>query len=138
MSLKVVVLREDAGPQELLLQDVHKIQQVLGLAAADVVHGIRRNGQPVVAGVLGRGFLHHAEYALDDVVYVGEVPPAVAVVVYLDGLALEELVGETEVGHVRAAGGAIDSEKAQACGRDVVQLAVAVGEELVAFLGGRV
>ena len=45
-------------------------------------------------------------------------------------------VGEPTVGHVGPSGGAIDGEKPQAGAGDVVELAVAVGHELVALLGG--
>jgi hypothetical protein len=36
VRVEVVVLREDAGAEEFFLQDIHEVQQVLGLAAADV------------------------------------------------------------------------------------------------------
>ena len=64
--------------------------------------------------------LHHSDDAFDDVIDVGEVAFAFAVVEYLDGLAGFKLVGEAEVGHVGAAGGAIDGKEAQPCAGDVV------------------
>ena len=82
--------------------------------------------------------LHDADDSFDDVVNIGEVAFALAVVEYLDGLAGFELVGEAEVGHVGAAGGAIDGKEAQACAGDVVEFAVGVGHELVALFGGGV
>ena len=138
MGFKVVVLREHTGSDEFLLEDVDKVQQVLGLAAADVVDGIRGDGQAVLAGPLFRGFAHDADDAFHDVIDIGEIASAAAVVVDLDGLAFQQLVRESEIGHVRTSGGTIDGEEAQARGRDVVKLGIAVGEELVALLGGRV
>ena len=44
VGLEVVVLGQDTGSQEFLLQDVHEVQQVLRLAATDVVHLVGRNG----------------------------------------------------------------------------------------------
>ncbi len=79
---------------------------------------------------------HHSYNTFHNVVYVGEVAAAVAVVIDLDGLAAKELVGEAEIGHVGTAGRAVDGEEAQAGGGDVVELGVAVGKELVALLGG--
>ena len=61
-----------------------------------------------------------------------------AVVVDLDGLAAEELVGDAEVRHVGPAGRAVNGEEAEARGGDVVELRVAVGHQLVALLGGGV
>ena len=46
MGLEVVVGGEDAGADEFLLEDVDEVQQVLGLATADVVDGIRGMGRP--------------------------------------------------------------------------------------------
>ena len=138
MGLEVVVGGEDAGADEFLLEDIDKVQQVLGLAAADVVDGIRRDGKAVLAGLLFRGLAHHPDDAFHDVIDIGEIAAAVAVVVDLDGLALEQFVREAEIGHVRTAGGAVDGEEAEARGRDVVKLGIAVGEEFVALLGGRI
>ena len=138
VGLEVVVGGEDAGADEFLLEDVDKVQQVLGLATADVVDGIRRDGQTVIAGPLFRGLAHHPDDAFHDVVDIGEIASAVAVVVDLDGLALEKFVREAEIGHNRTPGGTVDGEEAEARGRDIVKLGIAVGEEFVALLGGRV
>ena len=138
MGLEVVVGGEDAGADEFLLEDVDKVQQVLGLAAADVVDGIRGDGQAVLAGPLFRGLAHHPDDAFHDVVDIGEIAAAVAVVVDLDGLALEQFVREAEIGHVRTPGGTVDGEETEARGRDIVKLGIAVGEELIALLGGRI
>ena len=135
MGLEVVVLGEHAGSDEFLLEDIDKVQQVLGLAAADVVDGIRRDGKPVLAGLLFRGFAHDPDDAFHDVIDIGEIASAVAVVVDLDGLAFQQLVRESEIGHVRTPGGAVDGEETEARGRDVVQLGIAMCEEFVALLG---
>ena len=47
-------------------------------------------------------------------------------------------MGEELQGHVRAAPGAVDREEAQARAGQAVQMAVGMGHELVALLGGRV
>ena len=128
MGLEVVVLREHAGADEFLLEDIDKVQQVFGLAAADVVDSIRRDGKPVLAVLLFRGFAHDADDAFHDVIDIGEIASAVAVVVDLDGLAFQQLVREPEIGHVRAARRAVDGEEAEARGRDIVKLGIAVCE----------
>ena len=138
MGLEVVVLGEHAGPDEFLLEDIDKVQQVLGLATADVVDGIRRDGKPVLAGLLLRGFAHDPDDAFHDVIDIGEIAAAVAVVVDLDGLAFQQFVRESEIGHVRTPGRAVDGEEAEARGRDIVKLGIAVGEEFVALLGRRI
>lgn len=138
MRLKVVILRQHARAHQFLRKDLHEVQQIFRLVVADVVQRIGRNGQAIFANRLLRRVLHHANDTLYDVVNVGEVALAVAIVEDLDGLALMQLVGEAKVGHVRPSCRAIDREKAQTRAGDVVKLGVGMGHELVALLGGSV
>ena len=138
VGLEVEVLGEDAGTDEFFLEDGDEVEEVLGLAATDVIHGIGWDGEAVVAFLALGGALHHTHDTFYDVIDIGEVATAVAVVVDLDGVALEEFVGEAEICHIGTAGRAIDSEEAQAGRGDVVEFTVAVGHELVGLLCGGV
>ena len=138
MSLEIVILGQDAGPDELFLEDIHEVQKVLGLAAADVVDGIRRDRQAILTLLASGRAGHHSHDALHDVVHVGEVPAAVAVVVDLDRLAGEQLVRESEICHIRPPSGTIHREKPEARRGNIIQLAVAVGHQLIALLGSGV
>ena len=138
MGIEVVVRGENSSSDEFFLEDIDKVQQVLGLAAADIVNSIRRDGQSILAGLLFRGFAHDPDDAFHDVIDIGEIPTAVAVVVDLDGLAFQQFVREAEIGHVRTSCRTVDGEEAEARGRDIVKLGIAVGKELVALLGGRI
>ena len=138
MGLEVIVGREYARCNELLLQDGHEVEQVLGRVVADVIDLVRRHGEAVRARLLLGSVAHHAHNALDDVVDVGKVAFAVAVVENPDGLSRAQFVGEAEVGHIRAAGGAVNGKEAQAGRRDVVELRVGVGHQLVALFGRRI
>ena len=104
------------------------VQKILWRAAADIVDGVGRQREAVFTSLLLGCALHDAEDAFDDVVDVGEVALHVAVVEDLDRAALGERVGGGEVKHVRAACGSVDCEEAEAGGRDIVELAVAVGQ----------
>ena len=138
MGLEVVVPGQHPGPDKLLLEDGHEVQKALRGAVADVVHHVRRLGKAVSAvASLGR-VAHDPHHALHDVVYVGEIPQAVAVVEYFYLLAFYQFVREAEVGHVGPAAGAVDGEEPKARGRYVVEFAVGVGQQLVALLGGSV
>ena len=123
---------------ELFLEDCHEVEQVFRVVIADIVDLVRRERETVFAVLLFGGVLHHAHDAFDDVIDEREVALALAVVENLDGLAGFELVGEAEVRHVRAAGGAVDRKEAEPRARDVVELAVGVCHELVALFGGGV
>ena len=138
VGFEVVVCGEHLGSDELFLEDGHEVEEVFRMVVPDVVDFVGRERQSVFAVLLFGGVLHDADDAFDDVVDVGEVAFALAVVEYLDGLAGFELVGEAEVGHVGAAGGAVDGKEAQSRAGDVVELAVGVGHELVALFGGGV
>ena len=134
MGVEVVIRRQDAGADELLLEGRDVVEEVFRGAAADVVDGVWRDREAVGAGLLLWCAAHDADDAFDDVVDVGEVALAVSVVEDLDAVTLHEAVGRGEVEHVGAAGRAVDGEEAEAGGRDVVELGIAVCKQLVAFL----
>ena len=138
VGLEVVVLRQDAGEHQFLAQDLHEVEQIFRGAVANVVQGIGRHRQAVLAGFARGRALHHAADALHDIIDVGEITFAVAVVEDLDRLAGAQLIGEAKVGHIRAARRAVDGEKAQARAGDVVELGVGVGHEFIALFGGGV
>ena len=93
------------------MQCVDKRQQVFGRRVANVIHGIGRQRQTVLAVLLLRGSLHDAHHTLDNVIDVGKIAFAVAVVEDLDGLALHQLVGKAEISHIGTTGGTVDSEE---------------------------
>ena len=55
--------------------------------------------------------LHYSYDSLYDVIYIGEVSLAVAVIEYLDGLAFHQFVGKSKISHVGTTCGTIDSEE---------------------------
>ena len=138
VAFEIKVLGQDACADEFLLESGDIVKQVLGCAAADVVDGVGRQREAVFAGPLLRRALHDAEDALDDVVDVGEVALHIAVVEDLNGLAGLQFLRGGEIEHVRAAGGTVNGEEPQACGRNIVELAVAVRQKLIGLFGGRV
>ena len=135
MGLEIIVGRQDAGTDKFLLKYRHEVQKILWGVVADVVHLVRRNRKSVLTGLLLRGMSHDTDHTLHDVIDVGKVAFAVAVVEDLDGLAFTEFVGKAEICHVGTTGWAIDREETQTCGRDVVKLRIGMGHELVALLG---
>ena len=138
VGCEVVVWGEDAGTYQFLLQGADEVQEVFRLAATDIIDGIRGDGQTVFSLFFLRGSLHDPADSFHDIIYVGEVPAHFAVVENLDFFPRSQLIGGGEVEHIRAAGGAVDREEAQARGGNVVELAIGVGQELVALLGGGV
>ena len=112
VGFEVVVGGEDSGADEFFLEDCDEVEEVFGMVVADVVECVGWDGQVVVAVAFFGSVLHHSDDAFYDVVDVGEVALAVAVVEYLYGLAFDEFVGEAEVGHIGAPCGAVDGEEA--------------------------
>ena len=81
---------------------------------------------------------HDTDHTLHDVIDVGKVAFAVAVVEDLDGLAFSEFVGEAEIRHVRTASRTIDRKETETCGRDIVEFRIGMGHELVALFGSSI
>lgn len=138
VGIEVIILGEHAGTDQLFLKDGHEVENVLGRVVADVVHLVRGDGESILAVLLLRGVLHDAHHSLHDVVNIGEVALAVAIVEYLDGLAFHQLVGEAEVSHVGTTCGAIDGEETEAGRGDVVELAIGMSHKLVTLLGSSI
>ena len=135
MSLEIVIFRQHLCTNKLLAQNLHKVKQVLWILIADVVNCIRRNRKTIFTILLVWCFLHHTNNALNDVIHISKITLAVAIVEDFDGFALHQLVGESEVSHVRTTCRAIHRKESQASGRNVVELGVCVCHQLIRFLG---
>ena len=57
--------------------------------------------------------LHNADHSFHNVIDISKIALAVAVVKNLDGLALDQFVGEAKVGHVGTACWTIDGKEAE-------------------------
>ena len=116
------------------MQYLYKIEEVFWLVIADVIYLVWRDWESVVTVLAFWGFLHDAHNALHDVIDIGEVAFTVAVVEYLDGLALDEFVGKAEICHVGTTSRTIDGEEAQTCGWDIIELGIGMCHQFVALL----
>lgn len=114
VCFEVVVGGEYSGGNKFFLEYLYEVEEVLGIVVADIVDGIGRDGKSVFAGLAFGSSVHYADYAFDDVVNIGEVAFAVAVVENLDGFAFDEFVGEAEVGHIGTPGRTVYGEETQA------------------------
>ena len=132
------------GPAQGLFQYGDELVEFHSLVIADIIdapgRGTRgRVGRGGVEGRVGRGNQgQQADHAFHDVIDIGEVAAHAALVEDLDGFAPHNGRGKEMQGHVRAAPGAVDREKAQARAGQAVEVAVGMGHEFVALLGGRV
>ena len=138
MGIKVIVLGQHAGTHQLFLQDGHEVEEIFGRVVADVVHLVRGDGESILTVLLLGGVLHDAHHSLHDVVDIGEVALAVAIIENLDGLAFHQLIGETEVCHIGTTCRAINCKEAEACRRNIIEFTIGMGHQLVALLRGGV
>ncbi len=138
MRLKVIILRQNACTDQLLLKNIHEIQKVFGTVVADVVNTVRRQRESVFTVLLFGSGTHYETDTFHDVIHVSKVALAVAEIEDLDGLALDELVGKSKVSHIGSSRRSVNGEEAKTGGRNVVKLGVSVCHQLVAFLGGGV
>ena len=97
------------------MEDGYEVKKVFWGVVTYVIYFIRWNWEAVFALLLLWGVLHHSYYAFHDVIDIGEVAFAVAIIENLDGFAFHQFVGETEVCHVRATGWTINGEETETC-----------------------
>lgn len=114
MGLKVVAFGQHLSAHQFFLENRDEVEEILGRIVADIIHLVGRNGKTVLAVLLFGGMLHNADYSFHNVIDIGEVALAVAVIEDLDGLAFDQFVGETKVGHIGTTCRTIDSEEAEA------------------------
>lgn len=138
MGLEVIVLRQHPGPDKFLLKHRHEVQQVLRGAVPDVVDHIRWHGEAVLPSASFGSVAHDPDDAFYDVVDVGKVPEAVAVVEYPDLISSDQSVCEAIVSHIRPAAWAVDGEETQSCGWYVIKFAVCMCQQLIALFRGGV
>ena len=134
VGFEVVIFWEDSCTDELFLKDGDEVEEILWGIVAYIIYIIRWNWQSVFALVLLWGVLHHSYYAFHDVIDIGEVTLAVAVIENLDGFTFHQFVGETEVCHVRATSWTINGEETETCRWDVIEFAIGMRHQLVALL----
>ena len=129
---------------EFFFEDFDVAEQGDGGGAADVEDAIRSGagggvGSGAVPGGMGGGGAVEGPYdAFDDVVDVGEAAFMVSVVEDGDGFVFEDGFGEEEEGHIGAAPGAVNREKAKAGAGETVEVGVTVGHHFVGFFRGGV
>ncbi len=138
MGIKIIILGEHAGTHQLFLQDSHEVEEVLGRVVADVIYLVRGDGQSVLAVLLLGGVLHDAHHSLHDVVDIGEVALAVAIVKNLDSLTFNKFIGKAEISHIRTTCRTIYGKEAEAGRGDVVEFTICMGHQLIALLRGGV
>lgn len=114
MGLKVVVFRQYSCTYKLFLENGDEVEEILGGVVADVIHLVRRNRQTVFSILLLGDMLHNADHSFHNVIDISKIAHAVTVVEDFDGLALDQFIGETKIGHVGTACWTIDGKKAEA------------------------
>jgi hypothetical protein len=124
------------------LQDGHQRGHRDGRRVPQVEDPVRRRAALLAAGAGAPARrVQRRQAAAHDVVDVGEVPgevDAVPAPVHRDGLPLEDVAGEGEVGHVGAPPRTVHGEEAEAGDGEAVDVVVGVGDLLAGLLGGGV
>lgn len=96
------------------MENRDEVEEILGRIVADIIHLVGRNRKTVFSVLLFGGMLHNADNSFHNVIDIGEVALAVAVIEDLDGLAFDQFISKTKVGHVGTTSRTIDSEEAEA------------------------
>ena len=138
MNLKVVIRGQNLGSYEFLLKDRHEVKEILWCRVTNVVHLVWWYWQTVFAVCLLWSMLHYSNYSLYDVIDESEITLAVAIVEYLDGLALTKLIRKAKVSHIGTAGWTIDRKETKTCRRNVVQFRISMCHQFIGFLCGSI
>ena len=136
MRFEVIVCGQHACADQFFLEDGNKVQEVLGSVVTNIIYLIGRYGQSVFTCALLGSVLHDSDDSFYDVIDVGEIALAVAVIEDFYRIPLYQFVGKAEIGHVGPAGRTVDSEEAKTRAGDIVEFAVSMRHQLVALLRG--
>lgn len=138
MGFKVIIFWENSCTDELFLKDGDEVEEILWGIVTYVIYFVRRNRKTILTILLLWGVLHDTDHSFHDVIDIGEVALAVAIVEYLDGVAFHQLVGEAKVCHIWTASRTINCKETQASRRDVVEFTICMSHKLVTLLCGGV
>ena len=86
MTFEIIIFREHPRTDQLLLQDIYKIQQIFRILVSNIIYSIRRNRQTVFPCFSFRSTLHDSLDTFYDIIYIGEISFAIAVVEDLNRL----------------------------------------------------
>ena len=128
--------RQYSCTHKLFLENGYEVKEVFRRVVADVIYLIWRDRKTVLTILLLRSVLHDTHNTFYDIIYKSEVALAVAIVEYLDGLAFNKFVGETEVSHIWTTSWTIYGKETQASRRNVVEFAIGMSHKLIALLCG--
>ena len=108
------------------------------MTAANVIHCIRRDREPVCPVLFFRSSLHHTDNTFDNIIHIREVSLAMPMIEDLDRLSCQKLIRKSEVRHIRTARRTIHRKEAKTRTGDVVQLRIAMSQKLIRLLRRRI
>ena len=138
MCFKIIIRRQNPCPDQLLLQDVHKLQQILRMAVSNVVNCIRWNRKPVLPHLFLRGSLHHTLHSLYNIIHICKITLTVSIIENLDCLIITKFIGKSKICHIRAAGRSIHSKETKSCRWNIIQLGIGMSHQLIRLLSCRI
>lgn len=127
-----------------LFEDFYKPIEFLGAVIANIKNSIGRKARAWIGGmaipirIRRSDVIHDPGNRLGDIIHVREISFHFPMVVKIDGLSFEDGFRELVERHVGTSPRSVYREETQAGRRDLVEMAIRVGHQLVRFLGGRV
>src|SRR5690606_15285350 len=110
-----------------LFNGLDEVMQRYWFTTTNIVDGI--------GWVLMRYLWDNTHQSIHDVINVGEVSAEVSVVVHVDGISFNYLIGEFEQSHIWSSKRSVHRKKAETRHREAVDRRVAVGHRFVCFFG---
>ena len=125
-------------PDQLLLQDVHKLQQILRMAVSNVVNCIWWNRKPILSHLFLWGSLHHPLHTLYNVIHISKITLTVSIIENLNGLIITKFIGKSKICHIRTTGRSIHNKETKSCRRNIIKLRICMSHQLIRLLSCRI
>ena len=126
------------GSAQASLNRSNQVQKLDRPLVSDVAKTHGRSGISPLRFAAFRGQGQKASNSLHHIIDEGEIALHAAEVIKLNGAAPHDSINKFKDCHIRPAPGTVDGEKSQSRRRDMKQMAVGVGQNLIALLGRRV
>ena len=131
MTVKIIIFRQNSRPDQFLLQNIHKLKQILRMIISDIVYRIRWNRQSIFSNLLFRWSLHHTHHALYNIINIGKITLAVPVIKNLNLFIIFKFIRKSKICHIRSSCRTIYRKETKSCGWNIVKFTVGMCHQLI-------
>ena len=128
MHFKIVISRQNFCPNQFLLQNIHKIQEIFRLIITNIINCIRWNRQTIFSIFSLRCILHYTFYTFYNIIHICEITFAISIIKNLNYLTFQQLIGKTKVSHIWTTCWSINCKETQTSRRNIIEFTVSMSQ----------